>query len=308
MKPITPPLRIGDEGPEVANLQEALVLLINRQVIQVDPATRQELLQMLADDRQARQYRDGTAKLVDIFQHQHHLHTTAEVDPLTADALNAALKDLGASDTPPQDIQKRVVTGQVTQDDQAKFHGTVILFHEGDSGSIRLGQDVTGEDGTYTIRYEPLPDVDAINARVSAVDGDGRTAQSSDVVREADPVQVINLVVPVVQPEAATQRVEGRVVFDHGAPAAGLTLRLYRLGFGGAEGATRLAETTVLEHGVYGLPYAVDGQAANLEVRAVDQAGNEVRCRRSSRTRASARCSISSRPPAARPLARSSRA
>jgi hypothetical protein len=276
MKPITPPLRPGDHGAEVANLQEGLVLLLNRQVIQTDPAMRQELLHLLADESQAQVYRDGTAKPVDIFQHQHHLHSTTEVDPPTADALNAALKELGAFDTPPQDTQKRVVAGQVTQDDKAPFRGRVILFHEGDAGSIRLGEDVTGVDGHYTIRYDPLPGVDAINARVSALDGDGRTAHSSDVVREAGPLQVIDLVVPVAQPEAATRRVDGRIAFDHGTPAEGLTLRLYRLGFGGPGAATRVAETTALEHGVYSLPYAADGQAANLEVRAVDAAGNEV--------------------------------
>src|SRR5262249_55890101 len=54
-----------------------------------------------------------------------------------------------------------------------------------------------------------------------------------------------------------------------------LTLRLYRLGFGGAQGATRLAETTTREHGVYSLGYPADGQAANVEVRVVDAAGNE---------------------------------
>ncbi|MFN8471147.1 MAG: neuraminidase-like domain-containing protein [Anaerolineae bacterium] len=276
MKPITPPLRSGDEGPAVANLQEALVLLLNRGVIQTSAGTRQELLNMMADEAQARQYRDASAKSVAIFQQGNHLHVTGEVDQPTADALNQALKALGAFDTPPQDIQKRVVAGQVMQEDQTPFRGTVVLFHDGDQGSVRLGEDVTGADGHYTIRYEPLPGVDSVNARVAALDETGRTAATSEVVRDAGPIQVIDMVVPVVQPDTATRRVDGRIAFDHGAPAEGLTVRLYRLGFGGAEAATRLAETTTLQHGVYSLPYALDGQAANLEVRAVDSAGNEV--------------------------------
>ncbi|MFN8499658.1 MAG: neuraminidase-like domain-containing protein [Anaerolineae bacterium] len=276
MKPITPPLRLNDQGAAVANLQAALVLLLNQGVIQTSPGTRQELLNMLANEARDAVYKDATAKSVAIFQQGRHLHPTGEVDQPTADALNQALKDLGAFDAPPQDIQKRVVAGQVTQDNGAPFRGTVVLFHEGEESSIGLGEAVTSADGHYTIRYDPLPGVEGVNARVAALDETGRTAATSDVVRDAAPIQVINLVVAVVQPEAAARRVEGRIAFDHGAPAEGVTLRLYRLGFGGAEAATPLAETATLEHGVYSLPYSNDGQPATLEVRAVDVAGNEV--------------------------------
>lgn len=104
----------------------------------------------------------------------------------------------------------------------------------------------------------------------------GQTVQSSDIVHDAGPLQVIDLVVPFAQPAPEKRQVEGRIVFDYGAPAEGLTLRLYCLGFGGAEGAKRLAETTTGEHGVYNLPYTADNQSANLEVRSADAAGNEV--------------------------------
>lgn len=43
---------------------------------------------------------------------------------------------------------------------------------------------------------------------------------------------------------------------------------------GSLTGDKLLAETKTLEHGVYSLPYAAGGNAANLEVRAVDEAGN----------------------------------
>ena len=95
-------------------------------------------------------------------------------------------------------------------------------------------------------------------------------------MRNAGVIEVIDLVVPLVQPPAVTQQVEGRIVFDHGAPAEGLKLRLYRKGFGGAEGESLLKETTVREQGVYSLPYKTDAQAANLEVRAVDANGKEI--------------------------------
>ena len=169
-----------------------------------------------------------------------------------------------------------MVSGRVRRSDQQPFNGVVRAFHVDERGAIRLGDDNTDAEGNYTIRYEPLPKVSVINLRVSALDEAGRAAQSSDVVRDAGPLQVIDLVVSFVQPTAAKRLVEGRIVFDHGAPAEELTLRLYRLGFGGAEGATRLAETTTGKHGVYSLSYAADSQAANIEVRAVDDAGKEV--------------------------------
>ena len=45
--------------------------------------------------------------------------------------------------------------------------------HEADRGAIRLGEDTTDAEGRYTIRYEPLPGVDGINLRHSALGEDG---------------------------------------------------------------------------------------------------------------------------------------
>jgi hypothetical protein len=263
-------------GATVADLQQALKLLLDRGVIlRDDEGARRELSAALEREHASQTYGGATGKLVGIFQEAHHLEVMGEVDERTAAALNGALTDLGAFDAPP-DIQKRVVAGRLLQEDQTPFKGAVVLFHEGDHGSIRLGEDATGTGGHYTIRYETLPGLDSVNARVVALDEAGRTVKRSDVLRGAGPLQIIDLVVPVVQSMAVARRMEGRIAFDHGAPAQGLTLRLYRLGFGGADAATRLAETKTLEHGVYSLPYAADGNAANLEIRAVDEAGQEV--------------------------------
>jgi hypothetical protein len=264
-------------GTMVANLQEAINFLLDRGVIlRDDEGARRELSVALEREHSTQTYGGATLKLVGIFQEANHLDVRiGEVEERTAAALNDVLAQLGAFDAP-REVQRCVVVGRVTQEDRSSFKGAVVLFHESREGSIRLGQDATDADGRYTIPYETPPGIDSIDARVVALDDTSRSVKSSDIVRGAGRLQVIDLVVPMAQPVANARRVEGRIAFDHGAPAEELTLRLYRLGFGGANAAVRLAETQTLEHGVYSLPYAADGNAANLEIRAVDQTGSEV--------------------------------
>jgi len=85
----------------------------------------------------------------------------------------------------------------------------------------------------------------------------------------------VNLTVPLTGKAATQRRIEGRLVLEHGLPAAQITLRLYRHNFGSAE-PLLLREATTREDGRYTLPYDVGGKAASLEVRAVDAAGNDV--------------------------------
>jgi peptidoglycan hydrolase-like protein with peptidoglycan-binding domain len=65
----------------------------------------------------------------------------------------------------------------------------------------------------------------------------------------------------------------GRVAMDYGAPANGLRLKLYNIGFAGA--TTAVAEATTDANGVYSFAYAAPSAGANLEVRALDAKGNE---------------------------------
>lgn len=229
MKPIVAPIRPDDRGAEVANLQAGLIALVRREVIRVEPGRLEDLLRALDEEQRAQVYGGGTRDAVDAFQRQRLHREGGKVDEETAAAVNDALTQLGAFDAP-REVQRRVVAGRVTQEDQSPFKGAVALFHESNQGSIRLGETTTDADGRYTLRYETLPGSDSGNASVAALDEAGRTLKSSDI--GAGPLQVVDLVVPNVQPTADARRVEGRIAFDHGVPAQGLTLRLYRLGFG----------------------------------------------------------------------------
>lgn len=72
----------------------------------------------------------------------------------------------------------------------------------------------------------------------------------------------------------------GNLVFDNGLPAAGITVRLYDIGFGGQ--ATKLGEVKSDAQGTYSFSYrpvgatAAGPQTVNLQVRAVDPAGKEM--------------------------------
>src|SRR6266700_3914212 len=98
MNKIIFPLKPDDHGPDVANLQGALLLLIDKGLIQLTPADVQTFKNLLSQEQQGQDYKGGTLKAVVIFQQQHHLQPTGVVDAPTADAFNQILKDLGALD------------------------------------------------------------------------------------------------------------------------------------------------------------------------------------------------------------------
>jgi hypothetical protein len=64
MQRIISPLRPGDRNDAVANLQDALRLLIERGRITLDPAERDSLLDALGHERREQIYADATRRLV----------------------------------------------------------------------------------------------------------------------------------------------------------------------------------------------------------------------------------------------------
>lgn len=73
----------------------------------------------------------------------------------------------------------------------------------------------------------------------------------------------------------ATFAIQGNLVFDYGLPAAGVTVRLYNIGFAGRE--VKLAESVSDPLGHYSLSSEIQrGPAPNLQLRVVDAKGAEV--------------------------------
>ena len=114
MNNVVAPLKPFNKGLEVANLQGALQFLIERGRLALDPATRDAFQKAFDAERGKQIFGDkATSVLVRLFQAQAHLPVSGEVDAATADALNSALRDLGALDSDPPPGQF-LVHGQIT--------------------------------------------------------------------------------------------------------------------------------------------------------------------------------------------------
>lgn len=74
---------------------------------------------------------------------------------------------------------------------------------------------------------------------------------------------------------AQPSRVEGRIFLENGLPVSKIKLRIVDKVFGDDESI--LGEIETDERGFYTLPYEMDGVVANLEVRTFDTQNNEVR-------------------------------
>ena len=275
MNKITFPLTPQMQGPQIADLQDALQQCLDRGALLASgDDTRRKLSATLKPERLEQTYGDATQKLVHIFQEEKRLPVSGEVDEPTANALNALLKEWGLLE-PTDRPRSYVVSGSMQREDGLPLGGVrARAFHETGPGAIRLGDDSTDSEGRYTIRYDVLPGVDAINLWVSAMGEDGRTVASSKVIPNAKPVETIDLTVPIGAPVADRQTIEGAILLEHGLPAEKLSLRLYRRDFGGQ--ATLLGETTTVADGRYAFSYDAGSRAASLEVRAVKPDGKEV--------------------------------
>ena len=276
MNKIIFPLKLRMNSPAVGDLQDALQLLLDRGVILAnDEGTRRELTAVLLRERAAQTYGSGTRKLVSIFQEERQLQTGGAVDEATAEALNGLLRELGVFDPIKTATSTHVVSGAVRRDDGLALQSLrVRAVHQTDRAAIRLGEDTTDAEGRYTIRYELLPGAAGINLQVSVIGEDGKPLQSSKVIGNAKPLEIIDLAVPVAARPTEQQRIEGTIVLEHGLPAEKLKLRLYRHDFGGK--LTSLGETDTLAGGRYAFSYEAGNLTASLEVRAVKGDGNEI--------------------------------
>ena len=73
-------LKSGDQGPDTANLQEGLNLLLDKQRIAVPADQSAGLQQQLSSDATNQAYGDATAQAVRLFQEQHNLEPPGTVD------------------------------------------------------------------------------------------------------------------------------------------------------------------------------------------------------------------------------------
>lgn len=280
MKPIVASIRPDDQGAEIVNLQAGLIALIRNQLLRGDSPEQIDGLLRGLDEEQLRQiYGGATKEAVYMFQRPRHLQGGGAVDEETAAALNAALREIGALAA---EVLPRagVISGKVQREGDNAFPLPglrVRASHETDRASIRLGEDVTDAEGRYTIRYDPLPGVEAIHLRVEAIGADNRTITSVNLDRSAAPLEIIDLRVSAAIPPRQQRKVVGIILLEQGIPAQELKLRLYRRDFGGSR--TLLGEISTDSDGTYVLSYPAQ-ESPNIEMYAMDSNGQEVQLSR----------------------------
>jgi hypothetical protein len=293
MNKITFPLKRQMRGPQVADLQDALTLLLERGLILgQDEGKRRELLDALRPERDRQTYNDVTAKLVSIFQHERRLAdpaggVTGEVDEPTANALNALLKELGVlegGEAAGLDVRYTVACRVVDARGKPIAGLRVELFNMNPlSPPDRLGEPaLTDAEGLATFRFKRSdftehpgaqgPDLffKVFRDEAPLVYTLPETPNEDNIIRNYQ-LQRELILLRVEQHET----LRGRVITELGVPAEQVSLRLYRLDFGG--GATLLAETVTTEGGRYALAYDPGAAEPVLEVRALKTDGSEVK-------------------------------
>ena len=220
-----PPPDIGpnSDSDAVANLQEALLFLFERERLHLSVNERDDLLR----DRDERVYHGATGRAVIVFREQFGLEAGEIVDGQTAEALNRELVELGAL---------HLIEGMLRQSDGSPADGTLIFAFDPEFiGGAQLGEATTNADGYFRIVYDPTlytrlgPGVDhtkdTLDLVVFAYDATGATIASSD--RFPNPLNTLSVDLVVgelhftpVPPEPPPPRTEwlirGQVVDANG--------------------------------------------------------------------------------------------
>src|SRR5262245_43029724 len=159
MNKIIFPLKVRMKRPEVADLQDALQLLLDRGVILAnDERTRPELSAALKAEREKQTYDRATRDLVSTFQSERRLPVTGEVDEATANALNTLLREWGLLDSPTGTAtsQAFAVRGRLLNSDGSPGSRAIVkAFDTGLRTETFVGEPTTAADGKDELRKYP---------------------------------------------------------------------------------------------------------------------------------------------------------
>ena len=229
MNPIVFPLSQGMKSPAVGDLQTAVQLFLDRNVILRGADHRGVLTPLLLEHRQ-QLYGATTGRLVSSFQQERRLTPTGIVDESTANAMNVLLRELGqlptdrpidvtppvppdrpidvtppvppdqpVDVTPPVSVTSRRIEGRVVLQQGVAAEQLKVRLYRRDFGGDEklLAEGTTQDGGQYALQY----DVDgaAPGLEVRAVDAAGNETPLSrtlhDVATDGD-AAVVDLVAP----------------------------------------------------------------------------------------------------------------
>lgn len=198
------PLNGDSRGAALDDLHRALLLFLDRRLIQLSEADRADLRHALILEGSRNEYRAATSFLVAAIQDQKAIATSehGKVDEVTSDAINSLLWEADAAQA--QEAQRVVVedrpslVGKVNFGNRGFRRGTVVLvkrfkINGGAEFAMRLGTGSVDEDGSFTIQYEPLRNPGDGVFAVEFVAMDGKVLGSTILPRLSEQPVVITI-------------------------------------------------------------------------------------------------------------------
>lgn len=260
MNPIQPPLRQGDQGLKVTNLQETLLFLISKAPTRFgfrDAVSAAELVPKIEAEKADAVFKDATNGAVVRFQGANQLDRSGIVDDPTAKALNALLRELGAFPGVP-----------VTEpgSDELSLGKSGARVGEVQKGLVQLGYSIPPQESAEAV-FRPGTQ----NAIRRFQDAMGLTVSG-----RADARTLAELDRTLAEQGGALWRVEGRMFHEHGGPAVGVKLRLQQALFGGKKQRLTEQEITTDALGYYSATYAPTTEKVMLTVLAVGADSQEL--------------------------------
>ena len=168
MDKIVAPINPQDKGSAVANLQQAMLFIVEKKQFNPADQSLDQWKQVMSDELAQQLFGQRTLQLLLALLPALHLPAEELVTPQVAVALNYILQDLGGFAPVPPPFRPVVrlapvpsptpapfmVHGQVRQADFSLFVGAVVQASDKDLRSEELlGQAITDQQGRYEIKY-----------------------------------------------------------------------------------------------------------------------------------------------------------
>jgi ABC toxin N-terminal region/Neuraminidase-like domain len=154
MERIIPPIRPQDQGPAVANFQEALLFIVGKRHLSPQGLSLTQWRQTISSEMAAQSFGEGTKRLFAGVLQALHLPTSDFVNEAIAERLNSLLEELGAFSGPGSSSEVFAVEGKVVSRSRAgvdKLRVEIVDKNVGDD--VNLADTITDDGGGYRISF-----------------------------------------------------------------------------------------------------------------------------------------------------------